>query len=124
VPDPLTLNNGTKVTSAEMWWKQRRPEIVEGLEEYVYGRMPKDVPKVTWTVTACERDGWVSRRDREGTDGRVDNSSYPAISVNLHDAGDAGGCEGAGAGADHVRAERVSIPVQPSRRSWSGSTQR
>src|SRR5277367_5404929 len=29
VPDPLTLNNGQKVTSPEMWWKQRRPEIVD-----------------------------------------------------------------------------------------------
>src|SRR6266849_11154187 len=28
LPDVLTLKNGTKVTSADMWWKQRRPEIV------------------------------------------------------------------------------------------------
>jgi hypothetical protein len=27
LPDPLTLKNGQKVTSAEMWWKQCRPEI-------------------------------------------------------------------------------------------------
>src|SRR4051794_28244147 len=29
LPDPLTLKNGTKVTTPDMWWKQRRPEIVE-----------------------------------------------------------------------------------------------
>src|SRR5262245_60645788 len=29
LPDPLVLKNGKKVTSAELWWKQRRPEIVE-----------------------------------------------------------------------------------------------
>src|SRR5215475_462858 len=29
LPDPLTLKNGKKVTTPEMWWKQRRPEIVE-----------------------------------------------------------------------------------------------
>jgi hypothetical protein len=47
-----------------MWWKQRRPEIVEGLlKKYVYGRMPKDLPKVTWTVTASDHElVWVSRR--------------------------------------------------------------
>src|SRR5438093_7747515 len=28
LPDALTLKNGNKATSAEMWWKQRRPEIV------------------------------------------------------------------------------------------------
>src|SRR5262245_47336200 len=27
-PDVLTLKNGKKVTNAETWWKQRRPEIV------------------------------------------------------------------------------------------------
>src|SRR5208337_4041426 len=31
-PDPLTLNNGKKVTSAKVWWKRRRPEIVEDFE--------------------------------------------------------------------------------------------
>jgi hypothetical protein len=29
LPDPLTLKNGKKVTSARMWTEQRRPEIVE-----------------------------------------------------------------------------------------------
>src|SRR5512139_1483738 len=28
-PEILRLNDGRAVTSAEMWWKQRRPEIVE-----------------------------------------------------------------------------------------------
>src|SRR4051794_28841929 len=27
LPDPLTLKNGKKVTTAKMWWDQRRPEI-------------------------------------------------------------------------------------------------
>src|SRR3954454_4154005 len=51
LPDVLTLKNGTKVTTPEAWWKQRRPEIVEDFEREVLGRVPKDVPKVTWTVT-------------------------------------------------------------------------
>src|SRR5262245_41337880 len=25
LPDPLTMKNGTKVTSAETWWRERRP---------------------------------------------------------------------------------------------------
>src|SRR4051794_32420908 len=28
-PEILKLNDGRIVTSAEMWWKQRRPEIIE-----------------------------------------------------------------------------------------------
>ncbi len=42
LPDVLTLKNGKKVTTAEMWWKQRRPEIVEDFEREVYGRVPND----------------------------------------------------------------------------------
>src|ERR1700752_3272717 len=51
LPDALTLKNGKKVTTAEMWWNQRRPEIAEDFERAVLGRVPKDVPKVMWTVT-------------------------------------------------------------------------
>src|SRR5579863_2752674 len=39
LPDPLTLKNGRKVSSAEMWWKLRRPEIVEDFQREVYGRV-------------------------------------------------------------------------------------
>ncbi len=32
LPDALTLKNGKKVTTAAIWWNQRRPEIVEDFE--------------------------------------------------------------------------------------------
>src|SRR5690242_19780528 len=32
LPDLLTTKAGKKVTSADMWWKVRRPEIVEDME--------------------------------------------------------------------------------------------
>src|ERR1035438_4541408 len=51
LPDVLTLKNGRKVTTADMWWNQRRPEIVEDFDREVLGRVPRNVPKVTWTVT-------------------------------------------------------------------------
>ncbi len=56
VPDPLTLNDGQKVTTAKMWWDQRRPELVEMFSKYVYGRVPNNVPKVTWTVTTVDHE--------------------------------------------------------------------
>jgi hypothetical protein len=85
VPDPLTMNDGQKVTSAKMWLDQRRPELVEMLSKTVYGRVPTDLPKVTWTVTAVDHEmiGFtpVVAKDLIGT---VDNSSYPAINVRIH----------------------------------------
>src|SRR6201985_3761548 len=35
LPDVLTLKNGKKVTTSEMWWNQRRPEIVEDMDREV-----------------------------------------------------------------------------------------
>src|SRR6185295_3039869 len=54
LPEVLTLKNGKKVTSASMWWNQRRPEIVEEFDREVLGRVPKNVPKVTWVVKRTE----------------------------------------------------------------------
>src|SRR5438270_12314904 len=48
LPDPLVTKNGQKVVTAEQWWKVRRPEIVEDFEREVFGRVPKNAPKVTW----------------------------------------------------------------------------
>lgn len=85
IPDPLTLNNGQKVTSAKVWWEQRRPEIVELFDRYVYGSLPVNVPKVTWSVTATDHEmiGFIPviAKDLVGV---VDNSSYPVISVKMH----------------------------------------
>ena len=68
-----------------MWWDKRRPELVEMFSKYVYGRVPNNVPKVTWTVTAVDHEmiGFtpVIAKDLIG---EVDNSSYPAISVKIH----------------------------------------
>ena len=84
VPDALTLKNGKKVTSAEMWWKQRRPEIVEEFDREVYGRVPKNVPKVTWEVklTTEATVGGIPVIGKQLV-GHVDNSSYPGISVDI-----------------------------------------
>src|SRR5688572_18112251 len=48
LPDLLTTRAGKRITTAEMWWKQRRPELIEDFEREVYGRLPKNIPKVTW----------------------------------------------------------------------------
>jgi len=84
LPDALTLKNGKKVTTASMWWSQRRPEIVEDFEREVLGRVPKNVPKVTWTVTNTV-SAMVGSHPVVGRQlaGHVDNSSYPLIGVEI-----------------------------------------
>jgi hypothetical protein len=85
LPEVLTLKSGQKVTTAEAWWKQRRPEIVEDFEREVIGRVPKNPPKVTWTVVSNITDGLVGtlRANGKRLVGHVDNSSCPQIAVDI-----------------------------------------
>jgi hypothetical protein len=84
LPDPLVLKNGEKVTSPEIWWTRRRPEIVEDFDREIYGRVPKDTPKVTWEVTGTTKETVgdfpvITKR----LVGHVDNSAYPLIKVDI-----------------------------------------
>jgi len=84
LPDALTLKSGAKVTTPAMWWNQRRPEIVEDFEREVLGRVPKNAPKVTWTV-ASTTNGMSGSNPivEKKLIGHVDNSSYPDITVDI-----------------------------------------
>jgi len=84
LPEVLTLKNGRKVTTAEMWWTQRRPEIVEEFDREVLGRVPANAPKVAWTVTSTTR-GTIGSHPVIGKQlvGRVDNAAHPGISVDI-----------------------------------------
>ncbi|MDE3179412.1 MAG: acetylxylan esterase [Acidobacteriota bacterium] len=84
LPNPLVLNDGRKVTSAAMWWKLRRPEIVKAFDEDIYGKVPRHTPKVNWKVASLARgiNGGVPFITKHLV-GEVDNSSYPLITVNI-----------------------------------------
>jgi hypothetical protein len=84
LPDPLLSNNGKPVTSADAWWKQRRPEIVELFDREIYGRVPKDVPQVRWEVTETLQE---SKNQipviTKKLSGHADNSKHPEIKVTF-----------------------------------------
>jgi hypothetical protein len=84
LPEVLVLKDGKKVTSAKVWWKQRRPEIVEDFEREVLGRIPPNAPKVTWKVTNTS-EAKVGSFPVVGKQlvGHVDNSSFQAINVDI-----------------------------------------
>src|SRR3984957_10390926 len=84
LPDPLLMKNGTRVSSSDQWWKHRRPQIVEEFDREIYGRVPRNLPKVAWQVTRVtpETIGTVPVLTKELT-GHVDNASYPLIAVNI-----------------------------------------
>jgi hypothetical protein len=84
LPDALVLKDGEKVTTAEMWWKRRRPEIVEDFDREIYGRVPTSLPEVNWEMTSTVRtnNGPVPVITKHLV-GQVDNSSCTNIMVNI-----------------------------------------
>jgi hypothetical protein len=84
LPDILTTAGGKKVTTADAWWKVRRPEIVEDYEREVYGRVPNNVPRVNWEVKISDKEmiGFMPVVAKQIV-GHVDNSAYPQINVDI-----------------------------------------
>jgi hypothetical protein len=84
LPNPLISNLGVRITTPELWWKLRRPEIEQDFDRDVYGYVPRNTPKVTWRLMRVVRgqSGDVPVVTKYLI-GRVDNSIDPAITVNI-----------------------------------------
>jgi hypothetical protein len=48
LPDPLVLNDGTKIRDRETWFAKRRPEILRSFEEHQFGKSPPAPKKVVF----------------------------------------------------------------------------
>ncbi|NLH15720.1 MAG: acetylxylan esterase [Phycisphaerae bacterium] len=81
LPDPLVMNDGSRVTKPEQW-PLRRAEIQELLDREMYGRLPDKIPAVNWKVVSEKEtaDGEFPVKIKQ-LEGVVDNSSYPEIKV-------------------------------------------
>ncbi|HVU23849.1 MAG TPA: hypothetical protein VHE13_06960 [Opitutus sp.] len=77
--DLLAMDDGTRVTTADQWWHQRRPELMQALRDELYGHIPAQTPKVAFSAVTTKgtADG-VDYVQREIT-GAIDTSGYPAV---------------------------------------------
>src|SRR5690242_5688439 len=50
LPDPLIMLDGRRVTTREMWFKERRPELIRLFQHYMYGQLPPKPADVTGKV--------------------------------------------------------------------------
>ena len=83
-PAILKLKNGKEVKTAKDWTGKRRPEILEEFDREVLGRVPKNAPKVTWTVTQTVNETVGTHKVvAKQLVGRVDNSAFPGIAVEI-----------------------------------------
>jgi hypothetical protein len=100
LPELMVTKRRKPVATPNDWWNERRPEIVEYFDAEVYGRVPKNVPKVNWEPAPADA-GPAGGRGSGGRGpggrgltptvpavtkrfvGKVDNASCPAISVQI-----------------------------------------
>jgi hypothetical protein len=83
-PDPLLDEKGHATTSADEWWSKRRPHLLDVFEQEIYGRVPADVPKVTWSVETVDNEslGFTPIVVTKVI-GHVDNTAYPQLAVDI-----------------------------------------
>ncbi|MEK7397151.1 MAG: acetylxylan esterase [Candidatus Poribacteria bacterium] len=56
LPDPLTMQDGTKVTDAKTWKEKRRPELLRLFEEFMYGKSPGRLEGTTFEVNSVDNE--------------------------------------------------------------------
>lgn len=84
LPDPLTNNDGSRVTTPEQWWGERRGEIVEHFDREVYGRVPISAPAVAWRVVGTVEQSVAGHRvNKRELIGEIENSSSPASDIQI-----------------------------------------
>jgi len=84
LPELLKMSSGEPVTSAEMWFKKRRPEILKLFQTEIFGRIPDNAPKVKWEVAATDdkaANGTAIFKRVVGT--MSDKADAPKINLNL-----------------------------------------
>jgi len=65
-------------------WQRRRLEVIEDFEREVLGRVPANVPKITWVVTSTTKPkAGVFPVVTQQLVGRADNSSCPPMKVEI-----------------------------------------
>lgn len=85
LPDPLVMRSGSPVRTAEMWFHERRPEILRLYETEMYGRIPVAAPKVQWQVTGTDPGAREGAAVRETIVGKIGESAdAPRMNLTLY----------------------------------------
>ena len=85
LPDPLVMANGERVTSAGMWMKRRRPELLGLFQENVYGRSPGRPRHVAYEVTSVDEQALAGKAvRREVTVYFSEKNEGPAMHILMY----------------------------------------
>lgn len=65
LPDPLTMADGTRVTTPEQWREKRHPELLELFREHVFGKSPARHAGTRWEVASTKADALGGKATRK-----------------------------------------------------------
>lgn len=83
IPKLMESDKG-KLVKTRKEWQSRRKEILEILDREIYGRTPKRLPKVKWTVVSTVKGmTGVHPTITKKLVGKVDNAAHPSIKVEI-----------------------------------------
>lgn len=84
LPSILVSDSGVNISTPKQWRDIRRPELLEILEDEVYGKIPADLPSIIWEAKRTENFS-VGQTPviAKHIIGQVDNSAYLLVDVNI-----------------------------------------
>jgi len=88
LPDPLVMNDGRAVTTAQMWFNERRPEILKFYQTQIYGRIPENAPKMTWEEMETKLDSGIARTSGSNESGAPNGAIVKTIVGHMGDKSD------------------------------------
>ncbi len=112
LPELLVMKDGKQVKTAADW-ARRRKEIEAEFAEDVYGKYPAYIPGVTWKVDSVEETTVAGvAATVKHISGHVDNSAYPAITVEVDaDVVTPASSKGKESAGDHWGRLAASLPI-------------
>src|SRR5437762_6151662 len=81
LPDPLVMLDGRKVTSKEMWEKERKPELRALFQHYMYGKLPPAPEKVSAAVERVDPNFFGGKATKKEVAIRVAPEPCPTINL-------------------------------------------
>ena len=83
-PDPLTMRDGAKVTTARQWSRQRKPELQALFEHYMYGTLPSAPKHLKFDVERVDKNFFGGKATKkEVTISFSKDANAPAIHLLL-----------------------------------------
>lgn len=82
LPDPLICLDGTKVTDGKLWFRKRRPEILELFKQYVYGKNPGKPEKMSFEIKSLDKNALKGKATRKEISIIIENN-HSKIQFNI-----------------------------------------